>query len=141
MKCTLSANEIRSSCSANNLLCLRFSVSFAGDKLIKLVSAVSEHKIVIVGLDNAGKTTILYQFLMNEVSNNNNDCKKLICQQNEIEPPEFYVKSNNYSLVVATQIKPELLQFVSFSHLGTLDALLRAIAVRAFFCLALRDLQ
>jgi len=26
-----------------------------------------EHKIVILGLDNAGKTTILYQFLMDEV--------------------------------------------------------------------------
>lgn len=26
-----------------------------------------EHKVIIVGLDNVGKTTILYQFLMNEV--------------------------------------------------------------------------
>ncbi|XP_078394518.1 ADP-ribosylation factor-like protein 5B isoform X5 [Cetorhinus maximus] len=32
--------------------------SFFGDQ---------EHKVIVVGLDNAGKTTILYQFLMNEV--------------------------------------------------------------------------
>uniref|UniRef100_A0A8D2QET6 ADP-ribosylation factor-like 5C n=1 Tax=Zonotrichia albicollis TaxID=44394 RepID=A0A8D2QET6_ZONAL len=28
---------------------------------------IAEHKVIIVGLDNAGKTTILYQFSMNEV--------------------------------------------------------------------------
>jgi small GTP-binding protein len=35
-------------------------------KLLSLFST-EEHKVIIVGLDNAGKTTILYQFLMNEV--------------------------------------------------------------------------
>lgn len=35
--------------------------------VVKYVFYFAEHKIVIVGLDNAGKTTILYQFLMNEV--------------------------------------------------------------------------
>lgn len=34
-------------------------------KLLHLFSS-QEHKVIIVGLDNAGKTTILYQFLMNE---------------------------------------------------------------------------
>lgn len=40
-----------------------------GFLLSKLVSLFSkqEHKVIIVGLDNAGKTTIIYQFLMNEV--------------------------------------------------------------------------
>lgn len=33
----------------------------------KYLNNFTEHKIVMVGLDNAGKTTILYQFLMNEV--------------------------------------------------------------------------
>eukprot|EP00126_Sphaerothecum_destruens_P015927 Sdes_comp9997_c0_seq1m1579 len=37
-------------------------------KLLKrLTGSKEEHKIVIVGLDNAGKTTILYQILLNEV--------------------------------------------------------------------------
>lgn len=35
--------------------------------MLLLFCFIIEHKIVIVGLDNAGKTTILYQFLMNEV--------------------------------------------------------------------------
>jgi GTPase SAR1 family protein len=41
----------------------RFSMWF-NSAIYKLIP---EHKICIVGLDNAGKTTILYQFLMNEV--------------------------------------------------------------------------
>ncbi|XP_006022624.1 putative ADP-ribosylation factor-like protein 5C [Alligator sinensis] len=40
-----------------------------GQLLAKLMGIFGnqEHKVIIVGLDNAGKTTILYQFLMNEV--------------------------------------------------------------------------
>ncbi|KAM8967147.1 ADP-ribosylation factor-like protein 5B [Pelodytes ibericus] len=33
----------------------------------KYAMDLTKHKVIIVGLDNAGKTTILYQFLMNEV--------------------------------------------------------------------------
>ncbi|KAK0416740.1 hypothetical protein QR680_012655 [Steinernema hermaphroditum] len=36
-------------------------------KLWKLWWSNKEHKVIIVGLDNAGKTTILYQFLTGEV--------------------------------------------------------------------------
>ncbi|KAI4533517.1 hypothetical protein MG293_016536 [Ovis ammon polii] len=40
-----------------------------GQLMAKLMSIFGEreHKVIIVGLDNAGKTTILYQFLTNEV--------------------------------------------------------------------------
>ncbi|XP_028558569.2 putative ADP-ribosylation factor-like protein 5C [Podarcis muralis] len=40
-----------------------------GQIFAKLLSVFGsrEHKVIIIGLDNAGKTTILYQFLMNEV--------------------------------------------------------------------------
>lgn len=41
-------------------------MGFLLSKLVKLFSN-EEHKVIIVGLDNAGKTTILYQFLLNEV--------------------------------------------------------------------------
>lgn len=45
---------------------VRFSNLFVlTDSVLYILSI--EHKIVIIGLDNAGKTTILYQFLMNEV--------------------------------------------------------------------------
>jgi len=36
-------------------------------KLWRFFWSNEEHKVIIVGLDNAGKTTILYQFLMGEV--------------------------------------------------------------------------
>uniref|UniRef100_A0A2K5DGZ7 ADP ribosylation factor like GTPase 5C n=1 Tax=Aotus nancymaae TaxID=37293 RepID=A0A2K5DGZ7_AOTNA len=40
-----------------------------GQLIAKLMSIFGnrEHKVIIVGLDNAGKTTILYQSLTNEV--------------------------------------------------------------------------
>ncbi|XP_028610887.1 putative ADP-ribosylation factor-like protein 5C isoform X1 [Grammomys surdaster] len=40
-----------------------------GQLIVKLtrIFGSQEHKVIIVGLDNAGKTTILYQFLTNEV--------------------------------------------------------------------------
>ncbi|KAF8360069.1 arl-5 [Pristionchus pacificus] len=36
-------------------------------KLWRLLWSNQEHKVIIVGLDNAGKTTILYQFSMGDV--------------------------------------------------------------------------
>ncbi|XP_028405408.1 ADP-ribosylation factor-like protein 5B [Dendronephthya gigantea] len=42
-------------------------MGFLFSKLCSLIFSSEEHKVIIVGLDNAGKTTILYQFLMNEV--------------------------------------------------------------------------
>jgi len=45
-------------CCVMGILLSKVWYSFFGSK---------EHKVIIVGLDNAGKTTILYQFLMGEV--------------------------------------------------------------------------
>ena len=56
----MSSNEyyfIRFSSNINSTFVFLFPVRWTN----------TEHKICIVGLDNAGKTTILYQFLMNEV--------------------------------------------------------------------------
>ena len=46
---------------------LIFYLLYKSPWYLRFVSLIAEHKICIVGLDNAGKTTILYQFLMNEV--------------------------------------------------------------------------
>ncbi|MFT7807867.1 ADP-ribosylation factor-like protein 5A isoform X1, partial [Arapaima gigas] len=45
---------------------LRAAMGILFTKLWRLFNH-QEHKVIIVGLDNAGKTTILYQFSMNEV--------------------------------------------------------------------------
>ncbi|XP_061219735.1 ADP-ribosylation factor-like protein 5A isoform X1 [Neopsephotus bourkii] len=61
----------QASSPTSDLLFHRFpNVHYAGNITpeTKVPSYVgSEHKVIIVGLDNAGKTTILYQFSMNEV--------------------------------------------------------------------------
>ncbi|XP_055252823.1 putative ADP-ribosylation factor-like protein 5C [Moschus berezovskii] len=51
------------------VLALSDSGRAMGQLMAKLMSIFREreHKVIIVGLDNAGKTTILYQFLTNEV--------------------------------------------------------------------------
>ncbi|XP_014313497.1 ADP-ribosylation factor-like protein 5A isoform X1 [Myotis lucifugus] len=43
------------------------SKSRQAKRLLLTEGSDDEHKVIIVGLDNAGKTTILYQFSMNEV--------------------------------------------------------------------------
>ncbi|EGW14056.1 Voltage-dependent L-type calcium channel subunit beta-4 [Cricetulus griseus] len=50
------------SCSASPVRLGRLALGEAGRP-----KPGNEHKVIIVGLDNAGKTTILYQFSMNEV--------------------------------------------------------------------------
>lgn len=62
-----------------------------GDKAQFSFFSSTEHKLVMVGLDNAGKTTILYQFLMNEVvhtsptiGSNVEEVSKEICFQTNV---------------------------------------------------------
>lgn len=50
--------------AAGGLRCPRMGILFT--RIWRLFNH-QEHKVIIVGLDNAGKTTILYQFSMNEV--------------------------------------------------------------------------
>ena len=48
-------------------VCFQFKTLYVLCNQCMSIILFVEHKIVLVGLDNAGKTTILYQFLMNEV--------------------------------------------------------------------------
>ncbi|XP_036883750.1 ADP-ribosylation factor-like protein 5A isoform X1 [Sturnira hondurensis] len=48
-------------------ICQQPPTSRQTKRLLLSEGSDDEHKVIIVGLDNAGKTTILYQFSMNEV--------------------------------------------------------------------------
>uniref|UniRef100_G7PKK8 ADP-ribosylation factor-like protein 5A n=1 Tax=Macaca fascicularis TaxID=9541 RepID=G7PKK8_MACFA len=54
----------RPGCLEGGVCCPRMGILFT--RIWRLFNH-QEHKVIIVGLDNAGKTTILYQFSMNEV--------------------------------------------------------------------------
>ena len=66
---SISVHVLDSTLVVNSKKKLGFDLGIMGFLFSKLWSYFGneEHKIIIVGLDNAGKTTILYQFLMNEV--------------------------------------------------------------------------